>query len=134
MSDIDKLWCKYCNFAFKLYHSNELAEFQNELHMSLLPRIKEPQLMAAAIHLVGGMPDAGVRRWNWLPPPAPMSSQTRRPGPRNDSLRSARRRRVPNARVGGTRGLRERSGSRRQPAAGPASPHTCRNRSKASRS
>jgi hypothetical protein len=70
LSEWDVLWCKYCKLAFKLYHSDQLAEFQNELHAGRLLRVTEPLLMTAAIHLVSGMAPAGVRRWDWLPAPA----------------------------------------------------------------
>jgi hypothetical protein len=68
MSDV--LWRNYCKIVLKLQRSGKLAEFQNELSAGRLPRVAEPRLMTAAIHLVSGLAAAEVRPWDWLPAPS----------------------------------------------------------------
>src|SRR5262249_21640415 len=66
----DKTWSEYCKYAVGL-HLNEVSDLKADLEAGRRPDVTEPALMAAAIELVGGMAAAGVRRWDWLPPPSP---------------------------------------------------------------
>jgi hypothetical protein len=63
------LWQQYCKLAINLHQSKKTDEFERALQAGALPRIAEPSLMRAALHLVSGMAAAGVRRWDFLPVP-----------------------------------------------------------------
>jgi hypothetical protein len=65
----DVLWQQYCRLALNLHRSNKVAELETALEADALPRVAEPALMTAALHLVAGMAAAGVRRWDFLPAP-----------------------------------------------------------------
>jgi hypothetical protein len=65
-------WMGCCKLAFNLHHRpDELAQYQAKLQNGYrVPYADDPQLMPTAIALVSGMAAAGVRKWDWLPPPS----------------------------------------------------------------
>jgi hypothetical protein len=46
-----------------------MIDLKTDLEVGRRPDVTEPVLMAAAIHLVSGMPATGVKPWGWLPAP-----------------------------------------------------------------
>jgi hypothetical protein len=67
----DKAWQGYCKYATGLHRRpDDLADFEADLQGGRRPDVTEPAMMTAALALVSGMADAGVRRWDFLPPPS----------------------------------------------------------------
>ena len=70
-SERDKTWQGYCKYAVSLHRRpNELAQFEIDLQAGRRPDVTEPAMMIAALALVSGMAEAGVRRRDFLPPPS----------------------------------------------------------------
>jgi cell pole-organizing protein PopZ len=66
----DNIWRGYCKHVANLHRRpGELAQFKIDLEGGRRPDVTEPALMTAALHLVGGMSAAGVRRGHCLPAP-----------------------------------------------------------------
>jgi hypothetical protein len=65
-------WRGCCRLAFNLHRRpNELAQLQAKLQNGYrIPYVDDLQLMPAALELVSNMAAAGVKRWDWLPPPS----------------------------------------------------------------
>jgi hypothetical protein len=65
-------WKGCCKLAFNLHHRpDELAQYQAKLQNGYrVPYVDDLQLMPAALELVSNMAAAGVKRWDWLPPPS----------------------------------------------------------------
>jgi hypothetical protein len=65
-------WQGCCKLALNLHQRpDELARFQVKLQNGYrIPYVDDQQLVPTALALVSGMATAGVRRWNWLPPPS----------------------------------------------------------------
>jgi hypothetical protein len=70
LTERDKNWQGYCKYAIGLHrHPDDLADFRADLQSGRRPDVTEPVMMTAALALVSGMADAGVRRWDFLPAP-----------------------------------------------------------------
>jgi hypothetical protein len=65
----DEVWQAYCKIVFGVSEQERVA-FEQALVNGKPSMITRPAMMTAALRLTGGMAAAGVRRWDFLPPPS----------------------------------------------------------------